>query len=514
MAGDVKALKSYLVSLGFDVNQSQFAKFESSLRGAKSLVKSTTVDMGLDLLKWQAAVTGVFFAVSGAIVGTITKVAMADQEFRLFGQRMLLNTEQARSLKITLDALNQPIEAIAFDPELHARYEQLRKDQLQLTAGLGGDFEGTMKQIRDAMFEFTRLEVEFKYFTFSVAKNIFQALGGGDFIKQLHRLNDWIIQNIPEWSAKFAKYLVPILKDTWRILKDLGVLFLDLGTVFTNFVGIISGDSSLKSKTFDFEKFADAVDKVAKAVAWVLEKLIALEDFLAQNPGLVGGAALGAKVGSFFGPEGTLIGGALGALGGEAYDTLLGGAPGASGAAGGAVTSVTADQARSLAQQIGGNLGVDPSIIYAQFAHETGNFTNRGARELNNLAGINVPGGNGQDYRKFGSLQEFANYYTSLIQRKYSGALGASSTDAYASALKEGGYFTGSLSNYEHGMRSFQGSYSGGGGSSSTISIGDINIMHPNASPDQIKNAVKGAIEEHTSLQTKRSLAQTRTAYA
>lgn len=512
MAGNIKALKSYLVSLGFDVNQSQFNKFNSSLKEAAALVKKSGVSMAADVISWQIKLTAGFVAVSTAIVGTAYKVAMADQEFRLFGQRMLLNTEQARSLKITLDALNQPIEAIAFDPELHARYEQLRKDQLLLSAGLGGDFEGTMKQIRDVMFEFTRLEVEFKYFTFSVAKNLFAALGGGDFIKQLHNLNDWIIKNIPEWSRKFSTYLVPILKDTWRILKDLGVLFLDLGTVFTNFIGIVSGDSSLKSKTFDFEKFANAVDKVARAVAWVLEKLIALEDFLAQNPGLVGGAALGAKVGSFFGPEGTLIGGAVGALAGEAYDSLLGGAPGAAGGNSGPGNGgVTADQARTLAQQIGGNLGVDPSIIYAQFAHETGNFTNRGARQLNNLAGIENADGS---YKSFASTAGFADYYTKLIQRKYSGALGATSTDAYASALKQGGYFADTLSNYEHGMRSFQGSYSNGGGSHSSFEMnGDINIMQPNASPDQIKIIVKSAMEEHTALKTKRSLAQTRTAY-
>ena len=511
MAGDIKALKSYLVSLGFDANLSQFAKFESVLKDAKSLVKKSTVDIGLDLIKWQAAVTGVFFTISGAIVGMTTKVAMADQDFRLFGQRMLLSTEQARSLKISLDALGQPIEAIAFDPELHSRYEQLQKDQRLLTGGLGGDFEGTMKQIRDVMFEFTRLEVEFKYFTFNVAKELFQALGGGDFVQQLHELNDWIIKNIPEWSRKFAKDLVPILKDTWRILKDTGILFLELGTVFTNFIALISGDSSLKSKTFDFDKFASAVDKTANAVAWLLEKLIALETFVAQNVGLFGGLAAGAKIGSFFGPEGTLAGAAIGGLAGLAYDSFAGTGSGAPGASGGAASGATSDQARALAKQVGSQLGVDPSIIFAQWAHETGNFTNRGARSLNNLAGIENPD---KTYRSFSSLSAFGDYYSSLIQRRYSGALGASSIDDYASALKAGGYFEDSLGNYERGMKNFQGSYSSGGGISSSYHFGDINIVQPNASPEQIKQAVKSAVEEHTALQTKRSLAQTRTVYA
>jgi hypothetical protein len=487
MAGDIKALKSYLVSLGFETNASQFAKFESVLRDAKSLVKKSTVDMGLDLLKWQTAVAGVFFSVSGAIVGTVAKVAMADQEFRLFGQRMLLSTEQARTLKITLDALKQPIEAIAFDPELHGRYEQLRKDQSLLSAGLGGDFEGTMRQIRDVIFEFTRLEVEFKYFTFSVAKNLFQALGGGDFVSTLHKLNDYIIENIPRWSQQFTTYLIPVLKDTWHIFVDIATILIRLEPL---------------------------LDKVLKLVGWILDKTIAIFDFVAKNPGLVGGAALGARIGAFAGPEGALAGGAIGALGGVAYDSFTGNASGAGKGANGAASGGIADQARSLAKQIGANLGVDPSIIYAQFAHETGNFTNPGATKLNNLAGINVPGGTGRDYRSFSSLNDFGNYYTNLIRNRYSGALGASNVDDYAKALKQGGYFSDSLSNYERGMRNFQGSYAGGGSSSSTISIGDINIMQPNASPDQIKNAVKSAIQEHTALQTKRSLAQTRTAYA
>lgn len=483
MAGDIKSLKSYLVSLGFDANMSQFSKFESVLKDAKSLVKKSTVDMGLDLLKWQTAVAGVFFTVSGAIVGTIGKVAMADQEFRLFGQRMLLNTAQARSLKISLDALGQPIEAIAFDPELHSRYAQLQKDQALLAGGLGGDFEGTMRQIRDVMFEFTRLEVEFKYFTFSVAKNIFQALGGGDFVQSLHGLNDFIIQNIPRWSQQFTKYLVPVLKDTWHI-------FVDIAKILIRLEPLIEG--------------------VLKVIGWVLDKSIALFDLFAKNPGLFGGAALGAKIGGFAGPEGALAGGAVGGLAGLAYDSFTGGAKDAGSGVSGAGSGNMTDQARALAGQVGANLGVDPSIIFAQWAHETGNFTNRGAKSLNNLAGIEKSDGS---YRSFGSLQSFGDYYTSLIKRKYSGALGATSTDDYATALKRGGYFADSLSNYEHGMRSFQGAY-GGGGASSSVTVGDIYVTNPNASPEQIKNAVKSAIEEHVSLQTKRSLAQTRTAYA
>jgi hypothetical protein len=398
---------------------------------------------------------------------------------------MFLNTQQARSLKIALDALGQPLEAIAFDPELHGRYEQLRKDQLALSAGLGGDFEGTMRQIRDVMFEFTRLEVEFKFFTFSVVKNIFQALGGGDFIQKLHGLNDYIIQHIPEWSQKFTQYLLPVLKATWHILEDIGIILIKLEPLFL---------------------------AVLRAVGWILDKIMPLIDFVANHPGLVGGALAGAKIGSFAGSEGALLGGGVGALGGAAYDALTGGPSKATAANSGGLGGTTADQARTLAARVGADLGIDPSIIYAQWAHETGNFSNRGSTSLNNLAGINVPGGRGQDYRSFGSLDQFGDYYEGLIRRKYSSALGAKDVDQFALALKQGGYYGDSFANYDRGMRHFQGAY-GNGGSVTHINA-PISIMQPGATPEQIKIAVRDGIHEHVSLQTKRSLAQTRTVYA
>ncbi len=485
MAGDIKSLKSYLVSLGFDANMAQYSKFETSLNNAKKFVAKTTLEMGTDLIKWGAAASGIFLAASGAIVGTIGKVAMADQEYRLFGQRMMLNTTQARSLKIALDALGQPLEAIAFDPELHSRYEQLQRDQKLLAGGLSGDFEGTMRQIRDVMFEFTRLEVEFKYFTFSVAKNIFQALGGGDFIKTLHGLNDWIISNIPKWSMQFSTYLVPILKDVWHIFVDIGVILI---------------------------KLEPLIDRVLSLVGWVLDKAMPLFDFVAKNPGLIGGAALGAKIGSFAGPEGTLAGAAIGGLAGIGYDRLSGGAANAPGPVSGAGSGGI----RQLAAQVGAQLGVDPALLYSQWALETGSFKHFAGN--NNLGNIRSAGGG--PFKNYGSLNDFGQDYIQQLRRNFSGAIGVgSNSNQFAVGLDNGrlgSYFGGHqyLKDYENGLRSHSGDYSRGGGSSTHINVGDINIMQPNASPEQIKQIVIGAVQDHAAITTKRSLVQTRSVYA
>lgn len=114
-----------------------------------------------------------------------------------------------------------------------------------------------------------------------------------------------------------------------------------------------------------------------------------------------------------------------------------------------------ADQARVLAQQVSKQTNIPADLIFAQWQHETGNFTNNGAKSLNNLAGINVPGGHGKDYRKFASLQDFANTYSQLIQSKYPAAMGAQTAEQLAQALKAGGYFTDSETNYAGGINRF-----------------------------------------------------------
>lgn len=123
----------------------------------------------------------------------------------------------------------------------------------------------------------------------------------------------------------------------------------------------------------------------------------------------------------------------------------------------GSGASSVADQARGLAQQVSAQTGVPADLIYAQWQHETGNFTNRGATQLNNLAGVNTPGGTGQDYRQFDSLQDFAKYYAYLLRPggHYDSARSARTPAEFAHALKQGGYYSDSESNYASGIAGY-----------------------------------------------------------
>ena len=112
------------------------------------------------------------------------------------------------------------------------------------------------------------------------------------------------------------------------------------------------------------------------------------------------------------------------------------------------------------AQVAAGISGAKAELLYAQFAHETGNFTSELCREYNNLAGVtqvepnDLPQPDGQFYyMKFDDLSHWARYFGKFI-RLFDGAVEAQTIEEYATALKNEGYYGDTLENYIEGMQS------------------------------------------------------------
>ena len=112
------------------------------------------------------------------------------------------------------------------------------------------------------------------------------------------------------------------------------------------------------------------------------------------------------------------------------------------------------------AQVAAGISGAKAELLYAQFAHETGNFTSELCREYNNLAGVtqvepnDLPQPDGQFYyMKFDDLSHWARYFGKFI-RLFDGAVEAQTIEEYATALKNEGYYGDTLDNYIEGMQS------------------------------------------------------------
>lgn len=88
--------------------------------------------------------------------------------------------------------------------------------------------------------------------------------------------------------------------------------------------------------------------------------------------------------------------------------------------------------------------GIPVQALLGQAALETGWGSSPAFQNLNNVAGINIPGGNGTQYQSFSSPAASFNALGNLVTSQYPNAIGGGVTQ-YAQALQAGGYATDPL---------------------------------------------------------------------
>lgn len=156
-----------------------------------------------------------------------------------------------------------------------------------------------------------------------------------------------------------------------------------------------------------------------------------------------------------------------------------------------------AQHAADVANADLGTNNIDPHWIYAQWQHESANFTSRMATENNNFGGVTQVEPNGEENRMtnsnlyammFDSPEDYADYFGHYLAKYAENGIGeVSNVDEYLASLQNGGYFTSddnSGGHYYSGVHSYLdgdfidkvATYSGAYGS-----------KHPYVMPDEPK---------------------------
>lgn len=400
-------IEEYLLKLGATVDQSGMQKFFQALHGATTVSETSAKAIAGAFFKAQTEIVAGFAALGTATVGLIEKVAMADQQYRLFALHMYMSKDAARNLKVAMDALGEPLENLTWDRELRERTRQLIEDQRAMAPD--GDFDAQMKKVRDIRFEFTRMEVEGQYLAMHVVNDFMRALGFGpnELLNKLRQFNDWVTHNLPEISNKIVTLFLPVWKDMELVFSATGKALAATSVAFTNFIGLITGDHSIMGTKFDLEKLAGAVVHVANGFAIFASAIANVEELLAHLVsaialvasgdfsgagtelkaafhsitagavgGVMGGAAAGmlagGAAGSIAGPVGTLVGGAGGAVmgafvGSNIGDKLVGG-----GAVYGPSTRSDNAPIAELIDRYSRGFGISPALAHALAMTESG----------------------------------------------------------------------------------------------------------------------------------------------
>ena len=408
-------LTEYLVSLRATADAPSFEKFESLLRNAESGIARYTTGMSKKVIEAQGAIVGAFTGISSAIVGLMDKAAMADLGYAKLSVRMMMSVDSARKYDIITKALGADLNEILRVPELHDRAAALNKD---LTRIFGGVDEGKLRGIRDVRFEFTRLEVALQGLGTHFAIDVFSKLfPSGNALDTIQEKVDWFIDHIPELSNKLSDYAVPILKDTWEIMKGLGEAVKTGALAFTNLVGVFSGDSSIESSVFSFDKLAKALEHVAgwfkTIVDWITQAESMLAHFAAGASLLLTGQwkAAGAEFKAGLSAITAGSGGLIGATIGMAAGGPVGAVQGAIIGTGGGSTIATAQDPAARAGVVGGLKAVGSGVLGS-----LGNFM--------------------QNYWPEGKLHEWGKELSGTSKSLWdSGTAGASLTDRLAGAI-------------------------------------------------------------------------------
>jgi len=266
-------IKSYLVSLSSHVDKQSFDKFTQAMTGAEKTVSASVGGILGKFLAFQVAGTTAFATVGFGLIGYIDKLAMLDRKTQLLATQNMMSVQQYRSVSIALDAMGLSLEDVFFGTrEIQDQFHGLIQDQKKLAEMLGPGYEESMKQIRAVVYQLQRLEVKGEYFGMKFAEDLLAKLGFGQggIEMQLERLNDWVMQNMPQWSDEITNKVIPALGQLWDVLKSTGNLFVEMSVGFDDLVGTLSRDKSINTKTASFESFARSIEHV---VYWLGELL-------------------------------------------------------------------------------------------------------------------------------------------------------------------------------------------------------------------------------------------------
>lgn len=239
MVGEI--IKSYLVSLGVEIDKPGFDQMKTTLDKTSGTVVSATSSWTKNFVAAGTIIGAAVASITASIAGVMTAAAKQDLAMEKYARNMMVSKNAAMEMKTAIDALGESVQDIQLTPELMNRYKSLVGDGRQMK--VGGDYEGTMKGFRDLIFEFTRLKQEASYALQWVGYYLMKYLSKplSDAKVSFKSFNDSMIKNMPVWTEKVARalmYIINVGRHFWDLLKVIGKTVYDVWDGFPRGVKI------------------------------------------------------------------------------------------------------------------------------------------------------------------------------------------------------------------------------------------------------------------------------------
>lgn len=270
-------IESYLIALGVDIDKSDFAEADRAVNQLSTSITSHATQW----VKASGIVVGAITGIVGSITGLVASAAKQDLAMQKYATSMMISTNQAVAMKEALDALGESAADVQTNMELRSRYNALLQDAQAISPD--SDYGNMMKQVRDVMFEFTRLKqaasYAIKWISYYLVKDFIGPLDKAGF--SLRSLNEYIQRNLPRITRNVADglgYLINIGLNFMRALKSLGSAVLGIWDKLPH---------SIKVATIAMGAFFALLraSPIGRLVAVIGGLLLLLDDFYAYMDG-------------------------------------------------------------------------------------------------------------------------------------------------------------------------------------------------------------------------------------
>lgn len=224
-------MKKYLISLGFEVEDEGYRRFNNMISKASSEVSKHTSIMSSSWVKEGGVIVGTMGVIVSSTAIMLDSLAKADLGYKTYAMNMYMAVDAAKEFKIVTEAMGKSQAEISWMKELNVQYKELMRQASSMA--LPNEYREQMEFIRGIGFEFTRMKVESVYalewIGYHLVKNLIDPLNKSKF--GLKEFNDYIQKNIGTITKEIADILTFVLEPIMSLgiaIKDIGGLFVDL----------------------------------------------------------------------------------------------------------------------------------------------------------------------------------------------------------------------------------------------------------------------------------------------
>jgi len=261
-------LKSYLISLGYEVDSKAYNQFTSTLRKAETEVTKHSGKVSSAFTKAGLAYVSAIGTIAASTGLLLKSLASQEMEYQKTALTLHMAKDAAKQYSIALKVLGEPPEMIAWLPVLREQYRVLRKDSQALE--LPKAYTEGVHELEAMNLEFKRLKQESMYALQWIGFSIMKHLAGPLEKARMNfkMFNDRLIQQMPVLTS----HIGGMFKSLLDILGNLGKSFVAIGEQLGKFWDLLSpttkGILGIAILTFLFSKagpFGKAVIAIGAA---------------------------------------------------------------------------------------------------------------------------------------------------------------------------------------------------------------------------------------------------------